>query len=807
MNQSNSPSSSWSVRALWTGVVLLILAVVVLTQWFWLTRTGPSNPPGVGVGFELIAGNAAFVGAERCAACHETEFDLWRGSHHDLAMQVASESTVLGDFDDATFTHHGVTTRFFRDGEKFMVETENARGEMQTYEVRYTFGITPLQQYIVPVGNGRYQVLTVNWDTRPAEEGGQRWFHLYPEEFIPPGDELHWTGGNFNWNFACAECHSTDLRKQYDPETRVYTTEWSEINVSCEACHGPGSEHLRWATLAGVKPVPLESYADSPFADLNAKQMGLTVQLKEDEPGYWEIDRDTGIPRRNRPLDSAIQAETCAACHSRRLQIAENGVPGETFMDAFAPSVIEPPLYHNDGQIRDEVYVYGSFRQSKMYHAGVRCTDCHDPHALTLRLPGDQTCYQCHEPGRYAVESHHHHPIGSPGASCLECHMPATHYMVVDPRRDHSFRIPRPDLAALSGAPDACTSCHTDRDVAWSVEKWREWYGEPTPGHYDALAEALTLAPRRNADAMRRLEAIARDPQQPAIFRASAVRGVAGFGDPASGPRHRELLDHPDPLVRREAVQLWSNADPRQRLVALGPMLDDPVRSVRTEAARLLAGVPVDQLDPPAAEALTRALDEYIETQRFNADRGSARHNLGVLAQERGNPDEAIALYQAAIEVEPSFVPAYVNLADLHRRAGREDESIEVIEQGLAATNAATLHHAKGLWMVRQGRLREAVDSLALAFERGPDSPAIAHVYAVALKSAGRRDDALRIIEQALRDHPYDTQLLTTGTLYLREAGRYDKALQLARYLNQLHPDQPAIANLVAELEAQASQE
>ncbi|MDX1345904.1 MAG: multiheme c-type cytochrome, partial [Sedimenticolaceae bacterium] len=428
--------------------------------------------------------SADYVGGESCAECHSEQVMQWSGSHHDLAMQVATEKTVLGNFDNASMEHYGITSKFFRNGDRFMVRTEGPDGKLQDYEVTYTFGVYPLQQYLVPFPDGRLQALPLAWDSRSKEEGGQRWFHLYPNERIGPGDELHWTGPQQNWNYMCAECHSTDLKKNYDQASDTFDTTWSEINVSCEACHGPGSQHVAWAR----KEQGSDKYSET---------MGLVAEFNERKDAAWTMDPKTGNALRNKPRTTDSEIEVCAQCHSRRSSISQDYVPGKPFMDHYVPSLLVDGLYHADGQIDDEVYVYGSFLQSKMYAAGVTCSDCHEPHSLALRSPGNGVCAQCHLPAKYDSKSHHFHEPGSEGASCAECHMPPKNYMVVDPRHDHSMRIPRPDLSVKLGTPNACNNCHADRDAGWAAQQVKTWYGDSLPGH-QAYAETLNAA-RRDA--------------------------------------------------------------------------------------------------------------------------------------------------------------------------------------------------------------------------------------------------------------------------------------------------------------------
>jgi Cytochrome c554 and c-prime len=224
---------------------------------------------------------ASYVGGEACSGCHAPQAQLWKGSHHALAMQKAGEKTVLGEFAGTRVEHFGMTTSFSRSGDKFLVRTEGPDGAVHDYEIAYTFGVYPLQQYLIAFPGGRLQALGIAWDSRPKDQGGQRWFHLYPDEKLKPGDPLHWTGHDQTWNYQCADCHSTDLKKNYDLATNTYATSWTDIDVACEACHGPGSRHLAWA----------KTRAQDGSYDL---KLGLTNWLKPTDTGRWEINPETG---------------------------------------------------------------------------------------------------------------------------------------------------------------------------------------------------------------------------------------------------------------------------------------------------------------------------------------------------------------------------------------------------------------------------------------------------------------------------------------------------------------------------------
>ncbi|MEE9128198.1 MAG: multiheme c-type cytochrome, partial [Planctomycetota bacterium] len=575
---------------------------------------------------------AEYVGRASCVKCHEQQHRLWTGSHHDLAMQEATAKTVLGHFDDVTFRDEGVESKFYKKDGKFFVRTDGPDGKLHDYRVKYTFGVEPLQQYLVEFPGGRLQALRTCWDTRPEAAGGQRWFHLYPDERIDHNDELHWTGRRQNWNHTCAECHSTNLQKNYDPKTNSYNTTWSEIDVSCEACHGPGSRHIRWA---GSKPPP----ADDP-------SKGLVVTLKS--PGTWSFEAGSPNAVRKPPLASHLQVETCARCHSRRTSF-HGWVPGQRLLDAHLPALLRDPLYHADGQIRDEVYVYGSFLQSRMYHAGVTCSDCHDPHSLKPVATGNSLCVRCHDGATYHLKSHHFHEVGTPGASCVECHMPHKHYMVVDPRRDHSIRIPRPDLSVKLGTPNACNRCHQDRSAKWAAAEVAKWYPKGKRGPH--FGEVLQKARAGEADAQAALSALVADKTQPGIVRATALSSLAN-------PRVlQEALADADPLVRLGGLRGLASLSQRERLLLALPLVEDPHRVLRMEAAATVAPL-ARNIRGSKRAVVDKAVQEYIDAQLFNADQGFGHFNLGLLYGGLGRRVEAEAAYRRALALEPRMVQA-----------------------------------------------------------------------------------------------------------------------------------------------------
>jgi predicted CXXCH cytochrome family protein len=667
----------------WRLIGVAATAVIVLCVPAWVVRRGAE-----GAGAEDVPEAATFVGREVCRPCHQQAYDTWKASDHDLAMDVASDDTVLGDFDDAVFTSKGITTRFFRRDGKFFVNTQGPDGTPADFEITYVFGHDPLQQYLVPFPGGRLQCLTIAWDRDLG-----RWFDLYPDQEIPPTDWLHWTRAAQNWNGMCAECHSTNLKKNYDPETRTYATTWSEIDVSCEACHGPGSRHVAWA---GIQPMARP-----------------------------EID-DFGLVVATGGISSARQVELCAPCHSRRSEFVDNDHTGAALLDIVRPSILEEGLYYADGQILDEVYVWGSFTQSKMYANNVRCSNCHDVHSLKLKFEGNALCLQCHRADAYDTPEHHFHKKvvdGKPsdGALCVKCHMPERTYMGIDERADHSLRIPRPDLSRALGTPNACSQsgCHADKPLQWSVDAYTKWYGQAKKPHY-----GTTLAAGREGRPAARDEVIrlAGDQLYPAIVRATALSLLRNYPGEEGTRAMAIALADPEGLVRYTALSNLVVRDQAELIELVAPLLLDPLRTVRMEAAVLLADAPDAQLEPYQREARATALAEYRQAMAHNLDFAFAGHNLGNLAARLGDAATAEKYYRTAIAIDDLFYPAKANLAVILNGEGRNDEA-EALLQSILASDPEQYEtaYSLGLLLAEMGRYTEAEALLARAAAGMPD--------------------------------------------------------------------------------------
>jgi len=748
-----------------------VLALLALAFFLRRSSRGARHP-------ELQVPSAAradYVGEQRCASCHAGEAEAWSRSHHALAMQPANDDTVLGDFRNASFRKDAVTSSFYKRDNQFYVRTDGPDGKLHDYSIPYTFGVFPLQQYLVPFPNGRLQCLGIAWDSRPRDEGGQRWFHLYPGQKMPHTDPLHWTGRNQTWNYMCAACHSTNLQANYDLSRDAYATTWSEVDVACEACHGPGSQHVAWA-----QKHKQGSYQPGESAE------GLVVDLRP-ASGSWLLEPGTETMHWQGQARSPNVVETCAPCHSRRRPLTANSEPGSRFLDAYIPVLLDEGVYYADGQIQEEDYEYGSFLQSKMYRSGVICTDCHNPHSAKLASANlNVVCGKCHSLAKFDGEQHHHHKSGAAGPRCVDCHMATATYMVVHVRRDHSFRVPRPDYSVAYGTPNACNQCHKDKSAKWAVEAVNRWYG-PDRGKGPEFVQAIDAGRRGRLDAEKLLTTLILDPAQPGIARATALSLLSQYLTPASIPAVQAALVDSDALVRRGAVASVELLPPQGRTQLVAPLLTDPIRAVRIEAARLLAGTPPELLRADQKAALESAVSELISSEMATAERPENHMNLSLLYAQMGRATDAENELKIALRLDPEFVPAMVNLADLYRSQQRENEAQQILEKAIAvAPDAAEPIHALGLLKVRQKQYQEALRLLAKAATLQPSNVRYSYVYAVALHSSGQVNQAIAVLQQAHQRRPADRDLLMGLINFEREEGNVALATTYANELGQL---------------------
>ncbi len=713
---------------------------------------------------------ADFVGSKTCIECHQRAFDEWNISDHKNAMDTAIAETVLGDFNNATFTRNGFTSKFYTLDNKYFVHTLGPNGRAGDFQILYTFGYRPLQQYLVPFENGRLQCLPIAWDT-----DRNLWYHLadsvYKNQEIKPDDWLYWTNNGQNWNAMCAECHSTNLRKNYNPETHVYNTTWSEINVSCEACHGPSSEHNKWAEN---KKLPYENY-------------GLVVQTSD--------------------ITSEELINQCAYCHARRTSFTDFIHPREEIFDIMSPQLPVEPYYFPDGQILEEDYVYASFTQSKMHKNNVRCTNCHNPHSLKLKFDGNKLCYQCHKEEQYGVYEHHFHkdynmegeelilengnkivPVGE-GSLCVNCHMPGRYFMGVDYRRDHSMRIPRPDLSDKLGTPNACTQCHTDKTNKWASEYTKKWYENPYRMHF---GETMFLAYNADTSSIDQLLQIIDDEISSEIIKATATSYLGTFPSADNYEKNKSLLSSKHALVRREAVRNFKPINKEDLINSLSPLLDDSTLMVRNELVSKLTLVKPKELDSINQIKLNAAIVEYIKTMEYTADFAGSRHNLGNLYVNLGQYEKAIENYKEALRIDNLFYPAKTNLAMLYNRLGKnkmaENLFIELTQQNPESGQA---FYSLGLLQSEMQKYDEAIENLTKASLLNPNQNRIKLNLFKLLSFEQNYSEALDVINKCIVSEPQNAEYLLAKIELLIKLNRLEEAKIIAKKILEIYPEYP----------------
>ncbi|WP_431281138.1 cytochrome c3 family protein [Humitalea sp. 24SJ18S-53] len=741
------------------------------------------------VGTEPIAAGerarAGFVGTTTCATCHAAEAAAWRGSDHARAMAAATPDNVLGNFSGATITDGRHTATFLRDGDRFVIRTAGPGATVADFAVSETFGVAPLQQYLVLFPDGRRQVLPWAWDSRPADLGGQRWYHLLANEVLAVTDPLHWTGRDQTWNFMCASCHSTGVVRGYDATSDRYDTTWTEIAVGCESCHGRGAAHVAWARATPRPPNP-----------------ALEVVLRDTSGGGWRFAEGDarGITHwGGPPRQTTAQTEICAPCHARARPIVADPRPGARFLDTHAPALLTPGLYHADGRIDGEVFEWGSFAQSRMQRAGVTCSDCHDPHSQRLRAEGNAVCAQCHQPARFDTAAHHHHAQNTEAALCVSCHMPAATYMGVDRRRDHAFQVPRPDVAAAIGTPDVCTGCHTGQTPGWAARQVATWFG-PTrrDDPHPALAIDAGRLGARGADMA--LAAVATDRARPAILRATAIGLLATPPSQASAQAIGATLLDPEPLVRSAALRALDGLHPRNRLHATR-FLADPRLLVRIEAARALAPVPLEAMPEAARPAFARAWAELLASERVAAERPEAHVNIAGLLAARGDMAGAEAAFRDALARDPVFLSALVNMADFEARRGRNDAALALLIRATEVhPDSAEAQFALALAQVRVGQPMAALAPLGRAVALAPDQPRYAYARALALHGLGRTAEARATLRETLERAPRNRDSLIALATIERDLANVAEAARLAAEAVALDPQDREAAALLAQL-------
>lgn len=692
-----------------------------------------------------------YVGSQNCKSCHAAEFDDWKKSGHFKAMLPANDTTVLGDFNNAAFSADGVNSRFFTQNGKYYINTQSEDGENHDYEVMYTFGHFPLQQYLIAFPGGRMQATRLSWDSRE-----NKWFNQYAGQKIHPADWMNWTGNGQNWNTMCATCHSTNLQKNYDFETDSYHTTWSEINVGCESCHGPGSKHADMAALSSYD---------------------------EKNSGLWQLKN----------LPAQQQINTCAPCHARKSDISASTALQAELLDNYIPQTINDEFYHADGQIKEEDYVYGSFTQSKMFHKNVRCADCHNVHSGKLKLTGNALCMSCHEP-KYNTKVHHFHQPETEGAQCINCHMTSKTYMGNDIRRDHSFRIPRPDQSVAFGTPNACNDCHKEKSTKWASEAVVKWYGPNRAYHFsDDLVPGSLL----NQNSEQHLTKLLADTSQPEIARATAAYYMGQFQTQATAESLLRALNEEKPQVRYQALRALENYPPFIWQNAAQKSLTDNVKSVRIAAADLFHRLPANQLPASAQKAYAAAAAENQAFLTYQRDFSVGNVMMADYFLQGGDAESAVMHYERGLQKDNQMNYARLNLASALSLAGRNEEALAVLNEAATIDSKNDqVQYNLALLQYELGNLVEAEKAFKTAVGLGSRNVNLYYNYGLFLQQQNNPKAAEKIFLQGYALAENSPKINYALAYYYLNASQPQKAKRHVEFLRQTDPQNPEYAAL-----------
>ncbi|MCX6245998.1 MAG: multiheme c-type cytochrome [Bacteroidetes bacterium] len=756
-----------------TGIIATLAIVISFPLSLILNRnSGKVNQPV-----------ASFTGGKSCIECHQKEYRLWKGSDHEKAMAVATDSTVLGDFNNAEFTYSGKTSKFFKRDDKFYVFTEGPGGLMKEFQITHTFGVRPLQQYLIPFEKGKYQCLPVAWNTTE-----KKWFHMagmvYKPEDLKPDNWLYWTNQAQNWNSMCAECHSTNLQKNFDLETKSYHTTWNDINVNCEACHGPGSAHIEWARLPE------------------------TARPQ---------DNNTGLVVKTSKISSRQYVESCAPCHARRSSLGPYDHSHGDFLSYAIPQLPVAPYYSVDGQFLDEDYEYGSFTQSRMYMKDVRCGDCHDPHSVKRKFEGNALCTQCHRADEYDTYNHHlHKSKGEKGTTftnklgqklgpgdgnlCRDCHMPGRYYMGIDKRFDHSFRIPRPDLSVKLGTPNACINCHDDKTNAWAVQNVNKWYGERQKPHYGTLlADAAAGKPGADSGLLRMINSNL----YPEIIRATAIEYLSAYPSNKAQEAVKKAVNDPDPLLRYTAVENYYTSDSAELFRLMAPLLSDPVKSVRMEAAYRLVTFKESAFNEIQLPLFRKGLDEYKKSQEYVADFPTGRYNLGNYYSRIHDFAKAEENYREALTTDNLFTPAKVNLAIIYYQQDRQDEAEKLLRDLVKHNPEITDgYYYLALLYGEQKKYSEAIALLETASMKTVTNPRIFYNLGLLYQMMNQNEKCEATLVKGLKMDPCNFDLLYALFAFHMKQGNRVKAAPYLEKLRTCFPGEKQVQDIYTNFSA-----
>ena len=743
------------------GIAVLV-AVLICAAHIASRRDGTDLNPDIALVMNPDATTRSQVPTTleaNCSECHEREVESWQKSQHALANRLVDASVDRAAFEsDHELRVGGFRTRMtMHDGAPTFTVTTPA-GEEQQYQPEAVIGIEPLIQYLVSSGDpstpqpspsppgrryaaagGRLQAIDAAYDTQ-----SRQWFHVFGGEERFEHEWGYWKNRGMNWNVQCAACHMTGFKKNYEQDTDTYQSTWDAMGISCRQCHGPQPKH-----------------AAAPYAD--------------DWEGVYPS------------MDRVDHMQVCATCHARREELTGQFKPGDSFNDHYRLTLAtDGEMYYADGQVREENYEYGSFLLSRLSLKGVTCMNCHDPHSGKLLMPvsDNSLCMSCHTApgwnGAVVIDplAHSHHNPGSTGNRCVECHMPITKYMVRDPRRDHGFTVPDPQLTEELGIPNACNRCHTDRSTAWAIEGTEKWYGEKLAERRSRKrARLIERARQGDRSVTDELLSMTRHEEVPAWRAALIVLLDPGLASSSTRQFLAKSLEHQNALVRAAAIRalapaagayslLWTLRNDSNRLVRLDASWATLHPSIResTSNTELMAYLELNSDQPAgvarqAQLALTeRRMDDAVRWIDKAADwdpSAGSYHLKGRVYHATGRIPEAETALQKAVDLDPRVADHHYALALLHAELERPQKALLALQETIKADPAfGRAWYNLGLGHAALEQFDEAIAALQKAELLMPDSPDAAFARATVHLRQNDPSRARAAIKAALKIQP-----------------------------------------------------
>lgn len=725
-----------------------ILPFLLLFTLLFAPKTRAEAPP------------APSSGSLSCRECHAGFYQLWATSHHGLAMQsYALARTNLAE----QKTELQIAGCGYRADVSHGVVVAHEPGGEKRYPIVQALGGKNVFYFLTPLERGRLQVLPVAYDVRRRE-----WFDTAASAVrhfpMQPDAPLRWTEPQYTFNTSCHSCHVSQLTKNYDSQNDAYHTTWGEPGINCETCHGPGAEHVKAARQTpGGQPL---------------QELKLTTC---------------------KALSPEQANSLCGSCHAKLRPLTGAFSPGDKFFDHFSLAALEQADFYPDGRDLGEDFTYTSWRQSPCLKSGqLTCIACHTSSGR-YRFAGAQAnnaCLPCHQANTTNVAAHSHHPAGSPGAQCVACHMPTTEFARMT-RTDHSMRPPTPAATLAYGSPNACNSCHTNRDAAWADRQVRSWHTNDYQAPVLQRAGLIAAARKRDWSRLPDMLKYLSSPRREEIQAASLLQLLRSCQDVTKWNAIKLCLSDPSPMVRAAAVEALGDQLQPEFLALLLTATRDEFRLVRIRAAAALSAVPAESVPASDRPALAAAIQELLASFQARPDDPASAVSLGNFHLDRHEAPEAIAAFKLAEKLQPNEASPLVNLSLAYNQAGENEQAEVSLRRAiqLDPTNPAARLNL-GMLLGELNRLPEAQQAFREAFKRDPTSAQAAFNLGVLL-ARDHPEEALDWCRRAAALRPQEPRYAYTVAFFQNQQGQSAAA---ALTLEKLLLQSPAYANAYALL-------